>query len=357
MISVTTVYASEDTYSLSDEDYQHGSASDLAIINNATHVAHIYIKFDLSGWAGKTLDPDDGGLLKLRITSNEIPSGLYTKIRFRRITGSWDESTLKWSNAPSTTTTNGKSKQIYSTASGWDIYNITELLQDIIDDEGCCGVYIEIDDYVVWFSSSEGSYTPKLSLTEAVSRGDILRGSSYPSSQVPGENVDMVVDIKNGGSVGGYFVLSYYEGSAHLRTASRAWVSAGQTITDISERFTMPDRDFVVTVRMHNESTEDVDDTYNITCYLIGGTDYYVNTSGNDELPGSSWAMAWATIDKAARTVPDGATVHIGFGDYNNEPPGNKIAPQNIGSEGITYIPETAESEGGIGTATIEKNA
>lgn len=193
--------------------------------------------------------------------------------------------------------------------------------------------------------------------TKQVAEGDILRGDSYPSSQTPGERMDIVVDIKNKGSVSGYFVLSYYEGSTHLRTASRAWVSAGQTITDISERFTMPDRDFVVTVRIHNESTEEVDDTYNITCYLIGGTDYYVKTNGNDELPGSSWAMAWATIDKAAITVPDGATVHIGFGDYNNEPAGNKIAPQNVGTEGIWYMPETANSEGGTGTVTIEKNA
>lgn len=84
---------------------------------------------------------------------------------------------------------------------------------------------------------------------------------------------------------------------------------------------------------------------------------YYVKTTGDDSLDGASWANAWKTIDKAARTVPDGSTVHIGFGDYNTEPAGNKIAPQNIGSEGIFYSPETAETGGGTGTVSIEQNA
>lgn len=193
--------------------------------------------------------------------------------------------------------------------------------------------------------------------TEYAAEGDILRGDAQPSSQVPGESVDIAVDIKNKGAVGGYFVLQYYEGSTHLRTAPRGWLNAGQTVTDISEVFTMPERDFVVTVKMYNESTEDIDDTYNITGYLIGGMDYYVKTTGNDGSSGSSWANAWKTIDKAARTVPDGSTVHIGFGTYDNEPAGNKIAPQNLGSEGIFYAPETVGSEGGTGTVTIEKNA
>ncbi len=351
---MTTIYASEDTYSLSDEDYQHGSASDLAIIDNATHVAHTYTKFDLSAWAGKTLDE---GLLKLHISSNEIPSGAHTTIRFRRITGTWDESTLKWSGAPSITTTNGKSKSIYSTADGWETYNITEILQDIIDYESCCGVYIEIEDYVVWFDSSEGGYAPKLSLTEAVSQGDLISGNVQPTAQTAGETVDLAVSIRNIGSVGGHFTLQYYEGTTHLRTESAGWLNAGQTIADIAEIFTMPDRDFAVTVRLFNDTTETVDDTYNITCYLIGGTDYYVKTDGDDGGSGSSWANAWKTIDKAARTVPDGSTVHIGFGTYDAEPAGNKIAPQNLGADGIYYQPEIADGSGGTGTVTIEKNA
>lgn len=84
---------------------------------------------------------------------------------------------------------------------------------------------------------------------------------------------------------------------------------------------------------------------------------YYVKVGGNDSLDGKSWANAWATINKAATTVIDGTTVHIGFGDYVTEPAANKIAPQNIGASGIFYLPETANTGGGTGTVSIEQNA
>ena len=85
--------------------------------------------------------------------------------------------------------------------------------------------------------------------------------------------------------------------------------------------------------------------------------DYYVKIGGNDGADGRSWANAWATINKAATTVPDDEIVHIGFGDYVNEPAANKIAPQNIGASGIYYLPETADTGGGTGTVSIEQNA
>lgn len=187
--------------------------------------------------------------------------------------------------------------------------------------------------------------------------GDILSGDVQPTSQTAGETVDLAVTIKNKGAASGHFTLYYYEGAQLLRHQSAGTLNPGQTIEDIAEIFIMPDRDFTVTVKIYNDTTFQFDDTYNITCYLIGGTEYYVKVGGNDELSGSSWANAWATIDKAARTVPDGSTVHIGFGTYDNEPAGNKIAPQNIGAEGIYYAPETVGSEGGTGTVVIEKNA
>ena len=87
---------------------------------------------------------------------------------------------------------------------------------------------------------------------------------------------------------------------------------------------------------------------------LING--YYVKTTGDDALTGDSWAAAWATVNKAATTVLDGSTVHIGFGNYLSEPGANKIAPQNAGTSGIEYLCETAGSSGGVGTVKIEKN-
>ena len=85
--------------------------------------------------------------------------------------------------------------------------------------------------------------------------------------------------------------------------------------------------------------------------------DYYVETTGNDASAGTSWATAWKTINKAATTVADGTTVHIGFGTYDAEPAANKIAPQNVGASGIYYLPETATTGGGTGTVSVEQNS
>jgi len=103
----------------------------------------------------------------------------------------------------------------------------------------------------------------------------------------------------------------------------------------------------------------DWDSGYGIDIISLGITvnnDYYVKTDGDDAKDGFTWANAWKTINKAATTALDGMIIHIGFGDYTNEPSANKIAPQNIGASGITYLPETATTGGGTGTVSIEQN-
>jgi len=100
-------------------------------------------------------------------------------------------------------------------------------------------------------------------------------------------------------------------------------------------------------------------DNYSISLGVNVGivyTDYYVKTTGNDSLDGLSWTNAWKTINKAATTAVDDTTVHIGFGTYDAEPAANKIAPQNVGTSGIYYLPETATTGGGTGTVSIEQN-
>ena len=191
---------------------------------------------------------------------------------------------------------------------------------------------------------------------EELPEGDILSGDVDPTSQSEGNSCDFAVDIKNKGVDGGYFKLRYYEGAVLLREASQAWLNAGQQVNDVSEVFTMPDHDFTVQVRMYNVETATIDDTYNITCYLETD-DYYVKTTGDDAKTGTSWSNAWKTINKAATTVTDGKTVHIGFGTYDAEPAANKIAPQNVGATGIYYLPETATTGGGTGTVSVEQNA
>jgi hypothetical protein len=83
----------------------------------------------------------------------------------------------------------------------------------------------------------------------------------------------------------------------------------------------------------------------------------YVKTAGDDTKDGTTWTNAWKTINKAATTVTDGATVHIGHGTYNSEPAGNTITPVNAGAIGIKYKPETADTGAEVaGSVTIEKN-
>ena len=79
----------------------------------------------------------------------------------------------------------------------------------------------------------------------------------------------------------------------------------------------------------------------------------YVKASGGSDLNGGeTWADAWATIDKAAKTVADGTTVHIGFGAYA-QTNAQDISPINAGSIGIKYLPETAVIGGGTGEVVI----
>jgi hypothetical protein len=190
---------------------------------------------------------------------------------------------------------------------------------------------------------------------EEISEGDILSGDVQPTSQEEGSNCDFAVTIKNIGNASGHFTLKYYEGASLLRSTSAGTLTAGQQVDDVAEIFVMPDHDFTIQVRMYNDTEGTTDDTYDITCYLATN-DWYVKTTGDDAKTGTSWAQAWKTINKAATTVADGSTVHIGFGNYVNEPATNKIAPQNIGASGIYYLPETAETGGGTGTVSVEQN-
>lgn len=90
-----------------------------------------------------------------------------------------------------------------------------------------------------------------------------------------------------------------------------------------------------------------------VITYSTTPNEYYVKASGgSDSNDGGSWANAWATIDKAATTVADGKTVHIGFGNYS-QTNAQDIAPVNVGSIGIKYLPETATTGGGTGEVKI----
>lgn len=136
------------------------------------------------------------------------------------------------------------------------------------------------------------------------------------------------------------------------------YLSSGSIDCDVSYtdilRYKTVDTDVVSTTP--TSGWETVNDIYTFSIGVIVSVDYYIKTDGDDTFNGKSWVNAWKTINKGATTVIDGDNVHIGFGTYDAEPSANKIAPQNIGSSGITYIFETSGSSGGTGTVTIEKN-
>ena len=76
----------------------------------------------------------------------------------------------------------------------------------------------------------------------------------------------------------------------------------------------------------------------------------YVKTTGDNDRNGTSWTEAWETITHAANEVFDGQEVHIGFGTYSSE---TDVTPDNAGSTGIKYTPETAGTGGGTGSVTV----
>ena len=95
--------------------------------------------------------------------------------------------------------------------------------------------------------------------------GDILSGDVQPPSQEAYLNVDVAVTIKNKGAASGHFTLYYYEGAQLLRYQSAGTINPGQTIEDIAEIFIMPDRDFVVTVKLDSNITKDIGGLYERT--------------------------------------------------------------------------------------------
>lgn len=54
-------------------------------------------------------------------------------------------------------------------------------------------------------------------------------------------------------------------------------------------------------------------------CWWSDKSVYHVKTTGNDSSFGGSWATAFKTVTKGAQTVPNGGTLFIEEGTYNNE--------------------------------------
>jgi len=158
----TNVYATQDVYTAASSRGTNFEGNDLLVYGSGSRM-YSYIDFDLSAFAGKEITE---AVLKLHIELNNLASD--TNIRFYRIDQSWDAGEVTYSDPPHVTSTNSKRKTIEDTDDGWEQWNVTDIVEDIISNGGY-GIRVEIDaNKLVEFNSIEEGHKPKLVITEAV---------------------------------------------------------------------------------------------------------------------------------------------------------------------------------------------
>ena len=159
----TTVYATQDVFTAASSPNTNFEGNDLLVYGSGSRI-YSYIDFDLSSFAGKTIDE---ALIKLYIVVNDLTSS--TRIRFYRIDRSWDASEATYNDPPHVTDVNAKNGYMYwNRDSMWEQWNVTDLVNDVIDGGGY-GIRVEIDaNQLVQFASIEGDYShrPKIEITE-----------------------------------------------------------------------------------------------------------------------------------------------------------------------------------------------
>ena len=195
----TTVYATQDVYTAASSPNTNFEGNDLLVYGSGSRI-YSYIDFDLSSFIGKEIAQ---ALIKLHIVVNDLTSS--TSIRFYRIDRSWDASEVIYNDPPHVTSANAKRKTLEDSDSGWEQWNITDLVNDIIDDGGY-GLRIEIDaNQLVQFSSIEGGQSPKLEITEyECTPGDrTCIGNDVYECNTEGSAYDMFIETCSNGCKNG----------------------------------------------------------------------------------------------------------------------------------------------------------
>lgn len=197
-----------------------------------------------------------------------------------------------------------------------------------------------IERFCVYFAGSAAGKTCKLKVFRQ-NGSDIDFIAESPSQSISSAiryTFDIPrITVQSGDYIGLYFTLPPYYIASTAPTGEGIYYIAGDITANT------PESNFIYFSGGYSPSLK----AFGVS---------FVKTTGNDALDGESWANAFATVDKAATTVPDGTTVHIGFGTYNAEPANNDIAPVNAGAIGIKYLPETATTGGGTGSVIVEVN-
>ncbi|MCK5217718.1 MAG: hypothetical protein KAJ93_08010 [Methanosarcinales archaeon] len=208
------------------------------------------------------------------------------------------------------------------------------LNQSIIDANGT------LKSWCVYIAESDGS--AKLKVFRDDGTNYVFVGESDLLSVTLGANNDLSCDIavQSGDILGIYMTSSMRTKYTYTTSTPYAYIYKSGDVSTTSLKTS-----WSTSMTGHGQKH---------TCYAHDVVEnFYVKASGgNDSNSGESWANAWATIDKAATTVADGKTVHIGFGNYS-QTNAQDIAPVNAGSIGIKYLPETAVTGGGTGEVNI----
>ena len=115
--------------------------------------------------------------------------------------------------------------------------------------------------------------------------GDIT-GVVYDQNAKSGELVGVGPDVCNVGNLLGTFETRFYEGTTHLVTADIGKFEPGKCAPNFSEMLKMPDRDFVVMVRLYLKGTDAIFDEETVTIKLESAVMAPVITSvGTKEPP------------------------------------------------------------------------
>ena len=163
-----TVNATQDVYVDADGPSDNFEGMALFVYGSGARMYALIDFGNLSAFSGEEIEE---AVIKLHIAENNLSSD--TTIEFYRISQSWDASEVTYNSRPSVSSSNSKSKTLEDTDIGWETFNITELVQDIVS-YGGYGVRVEIEaNRLVEFESIEnGGHAAKLEITVKTVSGE-----------------------------------------------------------------------------------------------------------------------------------------------------------------------------------------
>lgn len=325
----------------------YGSTEYISVAQaNATNeIRRALLEFDLSGLPDVPIDFISSCVLNVYDSGSIDPR----TIDFRRIeVDTWTESGVTWNNQPASTDFNVEDN--WST--GWNDRSVISLLRSALrDGDSFLGILLKYtnESYDGSFDgnelrSKESSYDPYLTVNY----------STYSQTRLKGSLCKNYLDLDGWGEI----TMTDHNcptGDAAEFTFKTQW---GSTYTEVY-------LDVGETVEYTSGTKHHSFKLYSMSCNsapcdnLAAATieekfwdtgNAYVKIGGDNDRHGRSWTEAWETITHAANEVFDGQDVRIGFGTYDSE---TDITPDNAGSTGIKYTPETAGTGGGTGLVTV----